>query len=387
MVTEIRKLFRRFRYSVWELEGLEKKTSRALRVFYVGASDVNKNYIANLAFKKPFRETFFGRHWMLRPVRYHHDTPCDLTITEIDKTHRFKSARPCFYVPCWVDGIIDVDEALGLAETSRHVKSEVKRVRNSGYTYEVLHDRDAFAEFYKTMYLPYTRNKYGNEAALHSLETMMSRYDRSDLLLIKDGGSKIAGEVIVRSGPKKALPLCIGVLHGDLDYLKRGAVNALYYYRLLHLKSRGIQEIDIGASRGFLDDGVLRYKKKWGLRLADMRSSGFLIHRIQGTPGARAFLCSHPFLKKEGRGLCSVCFVDDASGVSVRMQKKIVSACVIRGVAQLQVLQVSDTCKPSDFSVASPVQVKVDAFMEAGEGDAIERVWQHDRCRKAVLEA
>ena len=69
-----------------------------------------------------------------------------------------------------------------------------------------------------------------------------------------------------------------------------------------HLQERGYRRLHAGASRAFLKDGVLCYKKKWGMRLTSARSPGFWIRPIGSNVGVAAFLKNNPFIyHKEGR--------------------------------------------------------------------------------------
>ncbi|NNG00361.1 MAG: hypothetical protein HKM93_13325 [Desulfobacteraceae bacterium] len=362
-INSFRKLLSRYRYSAWLLDGAEKQSGENLRIFYVGAGTINKNYFTNLVFKNVTKDKYLGRFWLSRPLGFipKQAGGCDLAVTDIEKWHLADSKQPCFYVPCWVDGKVDIDETLRLAKKRESIKSDLRRIRKHGFTYDIERSREKFVEFYEQMYVPYIKNNFGNEAALHSLEGILSRVDDSELLMVMKGDTAVTAEVIVYRNNEPWL-MCLGVLDGDRKHVKAGAINALYYYRLIHLKSKGFKEIDLGASRGFLGDGVLQYKKKWGIGLTGMRENGFLIHRLAKTAGTRAFLLSNPFLLNGQEGFSSVCFVDGDKLPTEGQQKTMISRFAIPGINRLLIYQLGGNGSLLDFGLDAPVPVEVRRF-------------------------
>ncbi len=59
----------------------------------------------------------------------------------------------------------------------------------------------------------------------------------------------------------------LGVKDGRRDYVKQGAISALYYYTILWAKERGYTELDWGHCRPILNDGLFLYKKRWGMQI------------------------------------------------------------------------------------------------------------------------
>jgi hypothetical protein len=59
----------------------------------------------------------------------------------------------------------------------------------------------------------------------------------------------------------------MGVRNANAEYLRRGALAALYFFVALWAKREGYGEVDFGQTDPFLDDGVVRHKTQWGMRL------------------------------------------------------------------------------------------------------------------------
>lgn len=83
---------------------------------------------------------------------------------------------------------------------------------------------------------------------------------------------------------------------GDTRHVHNGVIAAIYHFSLLHLAELGYSRADVGESRPFLVDGVLRYKAKWGLRLYPGTPKWFALTLTRPSPGANAFLVNNPFV-------------------------------------------------------------------------------------------
>ena len=102
----------------------------------------------------------------------------------------------------------------------------------------------------------------------------------------------------------------LGVRDGDREYLKVGAVAALYYLSLERVAARGSERADLGWSRAFLNDGPLRYKRKLAQRITETSERTIVIKPVSFTPATRSFLRNNPFISETAEGLCGVIFRD-----------------------------------------------------------------------------
>jgi len=305
----LRSRYWELRLNIWRLEGNERCSGEPLSILYAGHR-LNKNYIAHLAFGAERKETYHGKTWIGSEIRAATQSGGEiLTIIETAARDYPRYRVPgSFFIPCWIDGEIDLDQfAVCLSRDS--VRGDLRRVRKYGLQFEVTKDREKFDLFYHQMYVPYIKSAHGDRAALMSYEGMMAKYAQSELLLIKRDGEYIAGEnLLYENGIVRAWSL--GVLNGDLRYVKEGAVGALYYYRMKYLREHGYRRLQIGASRAFLKDGVLCFKKKWDMRLVSARSAGFWM-RPRGThDGVVAFLKHNPFIYQKEDGFHGAVFLE-----------------------------------------------------------------------------
>ena len=164
----------------------------------------------------------------------------------------------------------------------------------------------------------------------------MARHAQSELILIKRDGEYIAGEnLLFKDGGVRAWSL--GVMDGEFRYVKEGAIGALYYYKMKYLQERGYRRLQAGASRAFLKDGVLCFKKKWDMRLTSARSAGFWIKPVGGNAGVAAFLRNNPFIYQKARGLHGAVFLNSAESTTKDVLGSLHKSYGIRGMSGIDV--------------------------------------------------
>ena len=294
---KLRNLFHLSRLNVWVMEGKERWTGKPISVTYAG-HQINKNYLSHLVFNNTNKETHSGKIWIWNALKcLNRDyTDSSMAIIEMHKTPPdYVMGNNEFLVPSWIDGELDLSTVLTQIGKSVTIKKHLRKIRKNGLEYEVSRDRNVFSDFYNYMYLPYITRVYGNCAILHSHEDMMSKVPHSELLLVKKESNHIAGSVLIyENGGVRIREL--GVKDGNPEYVKAGAIAALYWYEILYLKEKGIGKVDLGGSRAWIGDGVLQFKKKWGMQLTRARSPVFLIRLLRQTEGMKAFLVHSPFI-------------------------------------------------------------------------------------------
>lgn len=291
---------------VWLLEGQERHSGEALTILYAG-HEMNRNYLAHLAYDGRCRVRPLGRAWvgsLARIARRRAST--GLIAVETDEGY-FKrvGGRDDFYIPHWIDGEVDISGGERSLRIGESLRDDLRKIRKYGLQYEVTKDAVSFDHFYTHMYRPYISRVYGARAALMSRDVMMSRIDSLELLLIRQGNEYVAGEVLRYEG-SGVRSWSLGVKDGDPKYVKQGAIAGLYYYRMHYLAGKGFDKYHAGATRAFLNDGVLQYKKKWGLRLTRPRPGGWWLRWRPESAGARAFMRANPFIYRAQGALCAI---------------------------------------------------------------------------------
>jgi hypothetical protein len=296
IIKRIRERVHNYRLKAWLLEGNERHGGSQLAILYAG-HEKNRNYLTHIAFQPGFREEYRGRIWTWGVSAAARRIPgLGLVVIETEEGYyrRFRGAND-FYVPFWVDGDIECIRTEDRTDLSDSIRDDLRKIRKQRYQYEISRDPAMFDRFYHQMYRPYIEKAHGNRAALISHEVMMNRSKIIDLLLIRKGDEYVAGEILLNED-RGVRSWAIGVLNGDYRHVREGAVGALYYYKVVYLRGRGISRYNVGASRAFLNDGVLQYKRKWGMKLTQPRPGGFWLRVPLMTDGAKAFFQCNPFI-------------------------------------------------------------------------------------------
>lgn len=365
----MRNFLARYRYSLWLLEGAERVRGYPLSILFAGPDAIDKNYIAHMAFHDPPSERYLGRKWILNPLNY---KPKDgyspsLMIVEVPRGFISPGVEQGFFVPCWVDGRIDIQESLALAQSSSSLKSDLRKIEKNKFTYRITRDRNEYVEYYHEMYVPHIKSRFEKQGTLHSLDQILALRENSDLLLVLEDDRPIAGGLVVYRNPP--LLFCIGIKKGDPAYLKKSALTAVDYFLFIYLLDKGYRYIDMGASRGFILDGVLQYKKKLGLRLTDYRDKVFFIAGSVDDAGARAFLLSNPFLSVDSDEMSSVGFAEPGAFPTAQSLQNFLKALMIPGVKRCVIQQLGEGELPS-LPEGLPIEVEVRRFQDERKGHA-----------------
>lgn len=212
------------------------------------------------------------------------------------------SARLCFdsnylSVPEWVGATLTTPaEPEKLTRLNSDIAEDMRRVRRGRFEPVLSHEESDFDAFYRTMYVPFIRQRHGSAAVFRNPYLLKRGFHRGGLLWLNRDGRRVAGAVFELRGDTLVW-LGIGTADGDPALLKDGATAALYYHVIMHAHRSGCARIDFGTSRSSIHDGVLRYKRKWGITLDERPYSRFdLLVRWKRLDGVVADFLSHTSL-------------------------------------------------------------------------------------------
>jgi hypothetical protein len=320
------------------LAGEERITGTKLSVLAAGnfknkAKDMS--YLIRSVLREHSSQRSAGAEWVWRLSRQAQQQDADLIIVAglPYSVYRLMKFPKAFFVPRWIDVELDFQAAWERLRTSTYLRKELKKIQTHHFEYEVTRDAELKQLFYHRMHVPYITNRFGESAILRSYSTMMESAD-CDLLLIKYRGEYIAGSVLeYRCGAARARIL--GVVDGRRDYVRIGAISAIYYFELHYLSGRGYTKMHRGRSWPFVDDGALQYKLRWGGRIGRAARSGFLIRPVRRNASVEAFLLNHPFLALTSGGV-SVCVFARANQVATPEKlESVTGKFMLPGVARL----------------------------------------------------
>jgi hypothetical protein len=271
-----------------------------------------RRYLLGQLFGGACQETYIGRTWLWDTARLlaGKGAGCCLAVIITRQPYRrFLGPGKWLYVPTWVAGELDIPLAPDVlrAET---VRSDLRRMHRNALTFEVTRDLPSLDDFYHHMYMPYISQVHGASAVVMSYETMKAQFRKCELLLVKKQGLAIAGALILHARTGTRL-WCLGVREPSGQFIADGAISAVYHFAGQYLQNKGLHRMGLGLSRAFLRDGVLRYKKKLGMRLVDAASEYFAFHVPRDTPAARTLLKNTPWIFEENGSLYGAVFVEN----------------------------------------------------------------------------
>jgi hypothetical protein len=296
--------------------GDEISSGQKLGIIYAG-HELDKNFFATLAFCDSRRDEYIGKKWLWRvPAMLEQNSHnCPLAVVEVPIFLRWLFDRvKCLYIPSWVYAETDLslERSSLFRNKNTSLKSDLSKIRKDKFNFEVTNELSKLDDFYHNMHVPHITKAHGNRAAIASYEFVKQRFGHGrpyrTLLLVKKENESVAGVLLVYNKNTAELR-SLGVRDGSLDYVKHGAIGALFYFSVRYLAEIGFSRIGFGESRPFLRDGVLRYKKKWKPTISNRKMMGFAVKMLSETEGVKGFLSNNPFIYQDAEGLSGAIFV------------------------------------------------------------------------------
>jgi hypothetical protein len=164
-------------------------------------------------------------------------------------------------------------------------------------------DPEDFRRFYREMFVPLIRKRYGGEG-IEPYEDMERHLRDGFLLLVSHEGETVSGALCVVKG-KTLVFRRTGVLGGDEKHIKAGAQNALYLFMISHAKELGLEALDTMNSVALLNDGVYKAKREWGAGVRADTESDTSVHFLipEPTEAVSGFFEKNPLLVDGAGGL------------------------------------------------------------------------------------
>lgn len=138
-----------------------------------------------------------------------------------------------------------------------------RKARKYGYTYRMVNDTDELRRFYRELYLPHLRARFGDEAHARSLSELERAMESGFLLLVYRGDLCVSGAVCRRWRNELSVP-AFGHLPEAVYPMRLGGLSSVYYFLFSHAEEHGIESVDLLRSRPSTADGVFRHKSRWG---------------------------------------------------------------------------------------------------------------------------
>jgi hypothetical protein len=321
--------------SVWRVQG---PTRRGEASVLTADAECELNPLVRRFFTGPVDRVPLGKVpvWRLASFLRKFESGSDLTLVHFDKIAARVAFRCGFLdkpdwlcVPDWIGATMDVPEDVNaLGRLSSSVKDDLRKVRKQGWETTESHLDPDFENFYTTMYLPLMAARHGEDATPRRHDDLHEQFLRGHLIWISEGGSKLAGAVVERTGDTLHF-VAVGTRGGDESLVRLGALAALYVSAIQHAKAEGCKNLNFGGCHGWMNDGLLAYKRKWGMKLGVQphHRKCTLLRWNRWTEAVGEFLEETSVLHEEGNSLTAIAAtgaVDGADSAEMRRLDKLV---------------------------------------------------------------
>jgi hypothetical protein len=224
-------------------------------------------------------------------------------------TEVFFSNLGWLIIPRLIDCVIDLRKPLKEKFDSHNIKKQIRRLRNSDYTFKIFNSELALKEFYDEMLIPTVKRRHQELAFVSRFEDLKEKLKNGYLLAVYRNSKWVAADLVVREGNKILRAANTGWRNGDISLLKHRVNDALTFELINRAKNEGFAFLNLGNCLPFIDDGVFKFKLKWKadpvLPEADFkrgkiqRAKGFLALRFNlASQSGQAFLHCNPLFEK-----------------------------------------------------------------------------------------
>lgn len=187
--------------------------------------------------------------------------------------------------------------------TRNTIRADLKRANKLGLEIRWSRRIEDFEQFYYEMHLPFVLSRFGEDATLYGVHRLRRSFRFGGLLqLVRDG--EVVGGDLVKGEGNAYRDLVIGVRTEKKELLRLGGSAVLYRAFLVRALEEGYEVADFGLGRTHLLNGVLRHKRKWGIRIEPRRYSGDrVLYYWRSMNGVVAAFLERtgPILERDGR--------------------------------------------------------------------------------------
>jgi hypothetical protein len=187
------------------------------------------------------------------------------------------------------------------AQPGASLRDDLRKVRQHRYELTQSHAPEDWDFFYQEMVRPHAEGRYGT-AAWHPSPRFIKELARVGTLHFAiRNGDRVAGLCSVARRETLWIPLS-GIRCGDPLLLQQGANAASFALTFEWARAQGFHRVDLGRTPPFVEQGLARYKSKWGL-LPVPDPLAHIMAIAARSPLARKAFARNPVLVEQGDGL------------------------------------------------------------------------------------
>ena len=342
LLGDARASVRRWRLARWEVSGYERFSGLPVSLTYFG-HDFGFRTILHKVFAPGYSATMTGRAWLgapglpLTPT----DRASDIVAIELEYAQwRARDTGAGFHIPIWTRTEIMVADAYQQMKKSSSLKDDLRRVRKNKIICEISRDVADLRVFYEGIYVPYILARHGNMSVPDGWDTLLRTAQGGELILAKDANGKILGGMLLGRNSKKIYARAVGLIGNEKTVLKTGVGSALYQACFERAAAHGYDRLGMGLTAPFLTDGILQFKKKWGLRLLNEHEQGIWLQFNHATAAVGSFLINNPFIYRDAGKIHGAVFTEDPQALGSESLRRLHAAYYLPGMESLHVCSI-----------------------------------------------
>lgn len=274
-------------------------------------ADRQANYFARRFFRETPRREILAETtvWKLEAEMAKWREHSDVTIAVVDRLSAGLFFRDQYLtLPLWVRARMTIPaENPGAVKLSASLASDLRRLRRETYESKVSTKNSDFDLFYSQFYTPYVSSRHADAAIVQSPDLLYSYFREGAILWLLRKGERVAA-CLFAIYDRVLFALEEGVLNGEMSLAKAGVISSLELHVFDYACRQNCAALDKGGCRPSLQDGVLRFKRKWGITLSEKhrRRPDFLVRWDRWTPAVAGFLAGTSLIFRRDDQLSAV---------------------------------------------------------------------------------
>ncbi|UCD96857.1 MAG: hypothetical protein JSV35_02030 [Candidatus Bathyarchaeota archaeon] len=225
-----------------------------------------------------------------------------------------------------------------IQRASRRRRRDLKKLQQLGYSHTISRDCDGdFDFFYRKMYLPYTKKRFGKAARLYSHSRLKAVYRRGGgIVFVSQEAQRRAG-LLFRVNGGTVQVKSFGVFDADQNHGADLVGQAALFFLIKWAKRKGLVRLDYGITMPFFKDGVFIYKREWGMGIDKYVEQPFCAIKLNCSNEATiSLLQRNPFIFLANEAMTGAIFLNHRPAKLELRQ--IVSRHYLRGLDALLVI-------------------------------------------------
>lgn len=199
-----------------------------------------------------------------------------------------------------------------VGQSSKRRRRDIRKIESNGYSYAICRkDEKQFEYFYQKMYLPYMVKRFGKAAKPRDYQISKMRFQHSGgIIFVKKDDVPVAG-ILFQVNRNMLCALGYGILDHDGNPADHLSGQAALFSLIKWARSKGLTNLNYGATVPFFKDGVFQYKREWGMSIEEKTDLPFCALRINiKNIGVPYYLQDNPFIFLDNKSIRGVFFLD-----------------------------------------------------------------------------